>query len=348
MNIHNLLPGVPLVESPFFKDFADEIWSGEVLRIAKDLNANGFAVFKFLDTDLVAAMRQIPNDFRNKYDWEAWRAGKLESLRIQDAWHYDSRVKEISANSQIISLLTSLYGKPAFPFQTLNFAVSSEQSAHSDHVHFSSLPERFMCGVWVAFEDVDEDNGPLFYYPGSHKWPAYANEHIGVSGFDIGNAYGHYNKYIDLWEALARSHGVQKKFFYAKAGEGLIWASNLVHGGSKMLDRTRTRWSQVTHYFFEGCGYTTPVANDINQGQIYYREIIDISTGNIQKNSISGHEVHADLINRLMPPCISGPELPPDFDAKRYLELNPDVFNANADPIVHYINFGKIEGRRYK
>ncbi len=348
MKKSHLLPGVPLVESPFFSDFAEELWSGEELRIAKDLNENGFAVFNFSDSKLIEAIHQIPSDFKDKYDWEAWRAEKLESLRIQDAWQFDSRVNNIASNPQIISLLTSLYGKPAFPFQTLNFAVSSEQSGHSDHVHFSSLPERFMCGVWVAFEDIDETNGPLFYYPGSHKWPSYANEHIGISGFDIGNAYGHYNKYVDLWEALANSHGVQKKYFYAKAGEGLIWASNLVHGGSKMLDRSRTRWSQVTHYFFKGCGFTTPVANDINQGQIYYRDIVDISNGNIVKNIISGYEVKQSLVKAMVPPCISGQDLPVDFDALRYLELNPDVFESNADPVSHYLNFGKIEGRRYK
>jgi hypothetical protein len=47
MNIRNkyqkLLPGVPLVESPFFDNFASEIWSGEELRIATDLNKNGYA-----------------------------------------------------------------------------------------------------------------------------------------------------------------------------------------------------------------------------------------------------------------------------------------------------------------
>ena len=30
-----------------------------------------------------------------------------------------------------------------------------------------------MCGVWVALEDITEDNGPLHYYPGSHRLPDY-------------------------------------------------------------------------------------------------------------------------------------------------------------------------------
>jgi len=344
----NLLPGVPLVESPFFNEFAGDIWSGEILRIANDINKNGFAVFKLDDPELIKSMHNIRVDFRDKYDWEGWKSGKLDSLRLQDAWQTDQRVLKIASNKQIISVLSSIYGRTAFPFQTLNFAVSSEQRGHSDHVHFSSLPERFMCGVWVAFEDVDEDNGPLFYYPGSHKWPSFANEHIGVSGFNIGSAYGHYNKYVELWEALAKTNGIKKSYFHAKSGDALIWSSNLVHGGTKMIDRTRTRWSQVTHYFFEGCGYTTPVANDINQGQIYYRQITDISTNRLVKNIISGFEVDPELIKILTPPCISGIGLPQDFNAKIYLNLNPDVLQAGTDPITHYLNFGRIEGRKYK
>jgi hypothetical protein len=32
----------------------------------------------------------------------------------------------------------------------------------------------------------------------------------------------------------------------------------MLHGGSKQLDRGRTRHSQVTHFFFEGCTYYAP------------------------------------------------------------------------------------------
>ncbi len=40
--------------------------------------------------------------------------------------------------------------------------------------------------------------------------------------------------------------------------------------------------------------------------------------------------------------------LPPDFDAKDYLDLNPDVRQAGVDPAAHYVNYGHREGRTYK
>lgn len=40
--------------------------------------------------------------------------------------------------------------------------------------------------------------------------------------------------------------------------------------------------------------------------------------------------------------------LPTDFDAKAYLELNPDVAAAGVDPGTHYLEFGWNEGRKYR
>lgn len=39
---------------------------------------------------------------------------------------------------------------------------------------------------------------------------------------------------------------------------------------------------------------------------------------------------------------------PNDFDPERYLELNPDVRKAGEDAYSHYVNYGIVEGRRYK
>ena len=41
-------------------------------------------------------------------------------------------------------------------------------------------PPGFMCGVWVALEDMDMDNGPLVYYPGSHRLPEVTMQELGL------------------------------------------------------------------------------------------------------------------------------------------------------------------------
>ena len=95
------------------------------------------------------------------------------NIRIQDLWQYSDSVKELACHPKIMDTLKMLYEREPVPFQTLNFKVGTQQKAHSDTLHFSSLPARYMCGVWVALEDITEDNGPLFYYPGSHRNPEY-------------------------------------------------------------------------------------------------------------------------------------------------------------------------------
>ena len=40
-----------------------------------------------------------------------------------------------------------------------------------------------------------------------------------------------------------------------KRGQTFLWAAGLVHSGSEIKDKSATRMSQVTHYFFEGAQY---------------------------------------------------------------------------------------------
>ena len=57
-----------------------------------------------------------------------------------------------------------------------------------------------MCGVWMALEDVHEDNGPLHYYPKSHKLPFYEMSDMGIKGSDSikrKNGYVDYGAYYE-------------------------------------------------------------------------------------------------------------------------------------------------------
>src|SRR5439155_739227 len=171
-----------------------------------------------------------------------------------------------------------MYGRRAFPFQTLNFPVGTQQHFHSDSVHFSSVPERFMCGVWVALEDVSEEAGPLEYYPGSHKWPIIYNDQIGRRMTGRKERYSQ-ELYEDVWRAMVEKSGIGAQHFCPRKGDALIWAANLLHGGSRQRDPNVTRWSQVTHYFFENCCYISPIFSDVPIGKLFVRDLVDIATG---------------------------------------------------------------------
>jgi hypothetical protein len=224
------------------------------------------------------------------------RAGGPESLRtewpdrIQDAWEHDADVRAIASNPSILALLTKLYGRRAFPFQTLNFPVGTQQAFHTDIVHFSSLPERFMCGVWLAMEDVLPGSGALRYVAGSHRWPIMSNMLLGRRGWqsELTSAQ---DPYQDAFNELMAKNEASEEIFLARKGQALIWTANLLHGGSARTDPALTRWSQVTHYYFEDCAYYTPALSDEPLGRLALRNITDASTGRPVANMYLGEEV---------------------------------------------------------
>ncbi len=308
--MNNPLPGLPLVESPLFPALAPTLgWTDEETRIGLELHHRGYAVLDFPDPDLDARIDRIKANLGPRYqiDFAASDSDKTSGeRRIQDAWRFDEDVKAIAANTQVIALLGKLYGRSAFPFQTLNFPVGTQQGAHTDIVHFSSLPEKFMCGVWLAMEDVAAEAGPLFYYSGSHHWPVMSNALIGRrgSGVELGSAQ---EPFEAAWEALCAAKGVQPETFLAHKGQALIWCANLLHGGSPQLEAHRTRWSQVTHYYFDDCIYYTPAFSDEALGALDLRQITAISDGRPRLNTYFGEPIVSRAASGQTAPAPSRP-----------------------------------------
>lgn len=289
--VKNPLPGLPLIESPLFLGLMEQLGLTEdEQRVGRDLCAYGYAVFDFPDADIDARIERIKTRLAPHYgvDFADYEANKTSGeRRIQDAWQTDPDVHAIAANEAVIALLSKLYGRQAFPFQTLNFPVGTQQDAHSDIVHFSSLPEKFMCGVWLAMEDIHPDAGPLFYYPGSHRWPVMSNALIGRRGFDT-SLNSAQDPFAEAWRGLCAAHNAQPSTFLARKGQALIWCANLLHGGSAQNDPRLTRWSQVTHYYFEDCIYYTPAYSDEALGKLQMRRIESITDGQLRPNLYQG------------------------------------------------------------
>lgn len=264
----DLLPGIPAIESPLFWQSVDEMeLSPHEKEVAVTLNERGYAVIDFPDDELDARIGRIIESLSPRYGIDFSDPESIKNtgdMRIQDAWKFNDDVRVIACNERVLTLLSKLYGRRAFPFQTLNFPVGTQQHMHSDSVHFSSIPERFMCGVWLAMEDIGEEAGPLLYYPGSHKWPIVANEMLGRA---VVSETGAQEPYEPIWRELVNASGIPKETFCARKGQALIWTANLLHGGCKQNDLTLTRWSQVTHYYFENCSYYTPAYSLSSLGQ---------------------------------------------------------------------------------
>jgi hypothetical protein len=158
-------------------------------------------------------------------------------------------VKEITHQKLLKSVLRFILDKEVVPFQTINFLHGSQQRAHSDSIHMTTYPLGYLIAAWIALEDVHEDNGPLFYYPGSHKLPYLLNTDFNEGETFLTLGKKDYSDYEDVLEDLVGNKGYSKKEFHARQGDVFIWHANLVHGGAEVKNKTSTRKSMVIHYY---------------------------------------------------------------------------------------------------
>jgi hypothetical protein len=172
--------------------------------------------------------------------------------RIMNAWEASPSVRKIVHHPEMIRQLSFLLGKKVTPFQTINFFKGSEQETHSDFIHMTTEPKGFLIAAWIALEDIGADQGPLHYYPGSHKLPYVLGdsfEHSSTSWAVGDDLYANFEKKIH--EEVVENK-LEKHIFHAKKGDVLFWHANLLHGGEVVNDPSSSRKSLVIHFFCEG------------------------------------------------------------------------------------------------
>lgn len=173
-----------------------------------------------------------------------WKYG-----RIMFAIHESETLYDMATDDQLQKILGLLLDKEVELFQSLNFIKGSQQRSHSDSIHMTTFPYGNLIAAWIALEDITEENGPLHYYPGSHKLPYIMNEDLENQGNSIMLGKKDYSSYEDRIEELISDSGLEKKIFLANKGDVFIWHANLIHGGEKLKDPSSTRKSMVLHYY---------------------------------------------------------------------------------------------------
>ncbi len=279
---------VPWFESPFFeRELEGSQLDEETREMVRSFAERGYVV---LDLE-PAGFDRVADEIVASLEDEHREVGN----RVQDAWKFVPAVRRLATDETVQGALRALYGRRPVPFQTLNFERGTEQETHSDLVHFNSFPQRFMAGVWVALEDVRPESGPLHHYPGSHRLPVYEPHDIGLSGSSASNRDEQYRIYEAFVRELLEQSGLPRERVALKRGQALIWASNLMHGGDPITDPESTRRSQVTHNYFEGCRYYTPLYSDPPLGRYHWRRVVDVGSGKEQPHIYQDREARIPL-----------------------------------------------------
>jgi hypothetical protein len=97
--------------------------------------------------------------------------------------------------------------------------------------------------------------------------------------------------YPEFIKKVIDSLKLEKHTLNIKKGQAIIWSANLLHGGNPILKPGSTRYSQVTHYYFEDCMYYVPRLSDIAINKLYIPDIDNIVTGEKIKGKYFGKEI---------------------------------------------------------
>ena len=271
---------IPWVESPFFYDLLEtKPLSEEEYNLAKHYHEEGYVILdlnlseKFIKETIL----EVDNKVRSN-SFKSQESGYHYSKhpRLFEAWKWSNHVLELTKNKKVLDTLKFLYKRNPLPFQIINFVGGAQQPLHSDTIHFSSIPQRWLGVSWIALEDVDEENGTLMYVPKSHKLPIFEFSNIGIEVPKYGEQFDAYSKYESFIKQMVESKGLEIKTFTAKKGQALIWSANLLHGSVPIADENRTRYSQATHYYFDGCSkYYSPMFSDTLRGNVSEKDLTE-------------------------------------------------------------------------
>ncbi len=196
------------------------------------------------------------------------------SPRIIEAWKHIPSIVSLSNNKNVLDFLELMYERTPLPFSTINFLKGSEQPLHSDYMHFSSKPERYLCGIWFALEDVHQDSGPLSVVSGSRDLPIVTIDDLGLEvPKNTRQLKANHTIYEEAVKSIIEENNLTKEPILIKKGQCLIWAANTLHGGSIMNKPSLTRKSLVVHYHFSSCEYYNPGFSSFKNNQLAKRTL---------------------------------------------------------------------------
>ena len=209
--------------------------------------------------EIVAGARRDLPDGKDEYG-HGDRVGQLHQKHRE--------LMALAAEPRVLGFLRWAFNDDPLLFGSLNFDRGSQQELHIDAIFFYTEPAYAMAGLWVALEDVQPDAGPLFYVPGSHRWPFFRGEDVLATDAALAaeaavvSTHGSQDKRSQLvsrlgqqWTKLTldmeREKRAERLPAVLKAGDAVIWHSLLAHGGSPRANPALSRKSVVYHYIGE-------------------------------------------------------------------------------------------------
>jgi ectoine hydroxylase-related dioxygenase (phytanoyl-CoA dioxygenase family) len=157
---------------------------------------------------------------------------------------------QLLVRNAAIDVCDRFCGEPTSLYTSLYYERGSEQPLHRDTPVFCTTPAERYLGVWVALDEVGDDNGPLRVVPRSHALPPIdvarmRHEVFGDDAIAPDSPAG-WNAYQGEVQRQCDEAGLSFTPVHVRPGDVIIWHPQLFHGGAPHLS-SRTRRSVVMH-----------------------------------------------------------------------------------------------------
>jgi len=191
---------------------------------------------------------------------------------------------------RVIDVLEALIGPDILALQSMLFLKGPGkpgQGFHQDSYYIPTYPDS-LCGAWIAVDDVDEENGCMYFTPGSQHEPIYPP----ADSYGFGDAALAGMQRVrgvsdtdDTKNDLARiaakkygvtSRGVNEICARMKAGDVAFFGGHVFHRSHTNVSKDRFRRSFVGHYCNARCytdwGADGDLANNVHASPAWDRE----------------------------------------------------------------------------
>lgn len=203
----------------------------------------------------------MPKELRDRYSEARAKLpdDPTQKDNFKQGWHFPTpymicpELKDIALWRPLMDVMKMLIGEEMGLHLCLTGWVSTQRSWHQDtYLNPPGLWSRY-CAVWIALEDISPDSGPFEFVPGSNNWEVLRREKLFAHLTNEEKTSADWPTFTQedvarvCMEEVARRKA-EVHSFTAKAGDVLIWHSNLIHRGSPPKNPDLLRKSLICHY----------------------------------------------------------------------------------------------------
>ncbi len=197
-------------------------------------------------SDLAVQAKRGPRTALRDFDDD----GRAVGWRVNDPHSHSAAVRALYLHPEIHRTVGLVLGQRPIAIQSVYFEFGSEQAMHRDPMFVRTSPPSHFVAVWVALDEITEDNGPILAVPGSHRAPWYEFERDTIvlektdPATHASRRSGWQQHRIEMLDRLGLSIEPQ----LCAAGEVLVWHGGLIHGGAQVGRPATTRRSLLIHF----------------------------------------------------------------------------------------------------